>query len=54
MIPLPPGFDFDQGCNLLGNYETGYHCLIHCGRLQPGETVLISRFVGGVVVHPDE
>ncbi|HLT34988.1 MAG TPA: zinc-binding dehydrogenase, partial [Enhygromyxa sp.] len=38
--------DFDQGCNLLGNYETAYHCLIHRGRLAPGETVLINGATG--------
>jgi len=46
LIPLPPSFDFDQGCNLLGNYETAYHCLIHRGRLQAGETVLINGATG--------
>jgi NADPH:quinone reductase len=46
LIPLPPGFDCDQGCNLLGNYETAYHCLIHRGRLQAGETVLINGATG--------
>jgi NADPH:quinone reductase len=46
VIPLPAGLDFDQGCNLLGNYETAYHCLIHRGRLQPGETVLIHGATG--------
>jgi NADPH2:quinone reductase len=46
LIPLPPKLDFDQGCNLLGNYETAYHCLIHRGRLQPGETVLINGATG--------
>ena len=44
--PLPPGFDFDQACNLLGNYETAYHCLVACGQLQPGETVLIHGAAG--------
>lgn len=46
LLPLPPGFDFDQGCNLLGNYETAYHCLIHRGQLQAGETVLINGATG--------
>lgn len=46
LIPLPPSLDFDQGCNLLGNYETAYHCLIHRGRLQAGETVLINGATG--------
>ncbi|HVI00369.1 MAG TPA: alcohol dehydrogenase catalytic domain-containing protein, partial [Enhygromyxa sp.] len=46
LIPLPATLDFDQGCNLLGNYETAYHCLIHRGRVQPGETVLINGATG--------
>ncbi|MBL8741299.1 MAG: NADPH:quinone oxidoreductase family protein [Myxococcales bacterium] len=46
VLPLPRGFDFDEGCNLLGNYETAYHCLIARGKLQPGETVLIHGASG--------
>jgi NADPH:quinone reductase len=51
---LPPGLDFDQGCNLLGNYETAYHCLVTCGQLRAGETVLIhgaSGATGLAAVH---
>lgn len=51
---LPAGFSFDEGCNLLGNYETAYHCLITCGKLQAGETVLIhgaSGATGLAAVH---
>ncbi len=43
---IPGTLTFDQACNLLGNYETAYHCLIHRGRLQPGETVLIHGAAG--------
>ena len=46
VIPLPKGYSFDEGCNLLGNYETAYHCLIARGRLQRGETVLIHGASG--------
>jgi NADPH2:quinone reductase len=46
LIPLPPTLDWDQGCNLLGNYETAYHCLIHRGKLQAGETVLLNGATG--------
>ncbi len=52
--PLPAGFSFDEGCNLLGNYETAYHCLIACGKVQAGETVLIhgaSGATGLAAVH---
>ena len=54
LIPLPEGFSFDQGCNLLGNYETAYHCLVACGGLQAGEVVLIhgaSGSTGLAAVH---
>ena len=43
---IPGGFDFDQACNLLGNYETAYHCLIARGRLQANETVLVHGASG--------
>jgi NADPH:quinone reductase len=46
VLPLPKGFSFDQGCNLLGNYETAYHCLVARGKLAPGETVLIHGASG--------
>ncbi|MGE0397356.1 MAG: NADPH:quinone oxidoreductase family protein [Kofleriaceae bacterium] len=51
---LPEKLTFDQACNLLGNYETAYHCLIARGRLQRGETVLIhgaSGSTGLAAVH---
>ena len=51
---IPEGFSFDQACNLLGSYETAYHCLITCGQLQSGETVLIhgaSGATGLAAVH---
>ena len=43
---IPGALSFDQACNLLGNYETAYHCLIARGRLQAGETVLIHGAAG--------
>ena len=51
---IPGELSFDQACNLLGNYETAYHCLITRGRLQAGETVLIhgaSGSTGLAAVH---
>jgi NADPH2:quinone reductase len=51
---IPGGLSFDQACNLLGNYETAYHCLVVRGRLQRGETVLIhgaSGATGLAAVH---
>ena len=46
VLPIPGALTFDQACNLLGNYETAYHCLIARGRLAAGETVLDPRRVG--------
>ena len=43
---IPGELSFDEACNLLGNYETAYHCLITRGRLQAGETVLIHGASG--------
>jgi NADPH2:quinone reductase len=51
---IPGALSFDQACNLLGNYETAYHCLITRGRLARGETVLIhgaSGATGLAAVH---
>lgn len=52
--PIPGGLSFDQACNLFGNYETAWHCLVARGRLQAGETVLIhgaSGATGLAAVH---
>jgi NADPH:quinone reductase len=46
LLPIAGALDFDQACNLLGNYETAYHCLLTRGRLQAGETVLIHGASG--------
>lgn len=54
VLPRPGPLDLDQACNLLGSYETAFHCLIARGRLQPGETVLIhgaSGATGLAAVH---
>jgi NADPH2:quinone reductase len=54
LLPLPPALSFDQGCCLLGNYETAWHCLVARGRLAAGETVLIhgaSGSTGLAAVH---
>jgi NADPH:quinone reductase len=52
--PIPGELDFDQACNLLGNYETAYHCLVARGRLRESETVLVhgaSGSTGLAAVH---
>lgn len=43
---IPGGLAFDLACNLLGNYETAYHCLVTRGRLKAGETVLVHGASG--------
>lgn len=43
---IPGALSFDQACNLLGNYETAYHCLVARGRIAPGEVVLIHGASG--------
>ncbi|MEI8256813.1 MAG: alcohol dehydrogenase catalytic domain-containing protein, partial [Deltaproteobacteria bacterium] len=43
---IPGALTFDQACNLLGNYETAYHCLVARGRVMAGETVLIHGASG--------
>lgn len=54
VLPMPGALTFDEACNLLGNYETAYHCLIARGRLREGETVLVhgaSGSTGLAAVH---
>ena len=46
VLPIPDELGFDEACNLLGNYETAYHCLVARGRLGAGETVLIHGASG--------
>lgn len=51
---IPDGFSYDEACNLLGSYETAYYCLVTCGQLKAGETVLIhgaSGATGLAAVH---
>lgn len=51
---LPERLSYDEGCSILGGYETAYHCLIHRGRLKAGERLLIhgaSGSIGLAAVH---
>jgi NADPH2:quinone reductase len=50
LLPLPSPLSLDEGCNLIGNYATAYHCLIHRGRLARGEVVLIHGATGSTGV----
>ncbi len=54
VLKIPGELSFDEACNLLGNYETAYHCLVTRGRVRAGETVLIhgaSGATGLAAVH---
>ena len=54
VLRIPGALSFDQACNLLGSYETAYHCLFTRGRLKAGETVLVhgaSGSTGLAAVH---
>ncbi len=46
VMRIPGKLGFDEACNLLGNYETAYHCLVARGRVAAGETVLIHGATG--------
>lgn len=51
---IPGELSFDEACNLLGSYETAYHCLITRGKIAAGETVLVlgaSGATGLAAVH---
>ena len=47
---MPSQFTFEQACNYAGNYETAYHCLVACGQLRAGETVLVHGASGATGV----
>lgn len=46
VMRIPGKLSFDEACNLLGNYETAYHCLVARGHVQAGEAVLIHGATG--------
>ena len=48
VMPLIPGMDFELGAALVLTYCTSLHGLKDCGRLQPGETLLVLGASGGV------
>lgn len=48
VMPLPPGFAFDDAAAFLCTYGTTHHALIDRGALQAGETVLVLGAAGGV------
>jgi NADPH:quinone reductase-like Zn-dependent oxidoreductase len=48
VIPLPPGWSFEEGAGFLVQGLTAYYALTELGNLQPGMTVLIHSAAGGV------
>jgi len=48
VMPLPPGFDIEDGAAFAFTYGTSHHALIDRAALKPGETVLVLGAAGGV------
>lgn len=48
VLPLPPGFDIQDGAAFAFTYGTSQHALVDRAQLQPGETVLVLGAAGGV------
>jgi NADPH2:quinone reductase len=48
VMPLPPGFAFDDAAAFVLTYATSHHALVDRGQLKPGETLLILGAAGGV------
>jgi NADPH2:quinone reductase len=48
VMPLPPGFAFDDAAAFVLTYGTTHHALLDRGALQAGETVLVLGAAGGV------
>lgn len=47
-MPLPKGLSFTQGAGFHMGYATGYHALVHRGKLKPGEWLLVTGAGGGM------
>ncbi|HSQ73359.1 MAG TPA: NADPH:quinone oxidoreductase family protein [Rubrivivax sp.] len=48
LLPLPPGFELEDGAAFAFTYGTSHHALIDRGQLKAGETVLVLGAAGGV------
>ena len=48
VLPLPPGFAFDDAAAFLCTYGTSHHALVDRAQLKAGETVLVLGAAGGV------
>lgn len=45
---VPPSWSFEEAACFAYGYDTAYHCLVECGKVQAGETILILGATGGV------
>jgi NADPH2:quinone reductase len=48
LLPVPDGVQDAEAAAFPVVFQTAYHCLVTCGRIEPGETVLIHAAGGGV------
>ncbi len=48
VMPLPPGFSFDDASAFICTYGTTHHALVDRAQLKAGETVLVLGAAGGV------
>ena len=48
VVPLPPGWNFEEGAGFIVQGLTAYYALTELGNLQKGMTVLIHSAAGGV------
>jgi len=48
VMPLPPGFAFDDAAAFILTYATTHHALVDRGQLRAGETLLVLGAAGGV------
>lgn len=47
-MPVPEGLDYIQAAAITEVFVTAHEALIHLGKLEPGETVLVHAGAGGV------
>jgi len=45
---FPEWWSYGEAASFAYGYETAYHCLVECGRVTAGETILINGATGGV------
>jgi len=48
VMPLPPGFAFDDAAAFVLTYATTHHALLDRAAIKPGETLLVLGAAGGV------